>query len=87
MAQSVSHIAAARKYNDKNYERISVFVRTGDRDKLRAAAESAGMSINMFVLQGGAADVLGWLKEGDEGDEGEQGAEGDGEEGAEGEQS
>lgn len=68
MAQSASHIAASRRYNARNYERVSVFVRTGDRDKLRAAAESAGMSVNKFVLLGGAVEVLGWLKEGDEGD-------------------
>lgn len=68
MATSESHRAAVNRYNDRNYDAMTLRVRKGDREKLRAAAESAGMSVNRFVLQGGAVDVLDWLKEGDEGD-------------------
>ena len=68
MASSASHKAASRRYSDKHYERVPVDVRKGDREKLKAAAAAAGMSLNRFVLRGGAVDVLDWLKEGSEGE-------------------
>ena len=61
MASSVAHRAAVARYNDRKYERMAIRVRKGDREKLQAAAESAGMSINLFVLRGGALSVLDWL--------------------------
>ncbi len=40
---------AARKYNAKTYDRIEIVVPKGDKDKIKAAAEQAGESVNAFI--------------------------------------
>lgn len=40
---------ANRKYNEKAYDRINLTVKKGERDKLRAHAESQGESLNGFI--------------------------------------
>lgn len=37
-------------YNSRKYERIVLVVKTGDKDKLKWAADEAGVSINKFVM-------------------------------------
>lgn len=50
MVQSKSHIQAANKWNAKNYDRLNIFVKKGERDRLKAYAASRNMSLNAFVL-------------------------------------
>lgn len=49
MAQSKAHIAASGRWNAKNYDRITVFVKKGERDRLKSYAASRGMSLNAFI--------------------------------------
>ena len=46
---SESKRRAIAKYNDKTYDQILVRVRKGDKEKISAAAEAAGMSLNGFI--------------------------------------
>ena len=36
-------------YNRQNYERISVLVKSGDREQIRAAADAQGESLNAYI--------------------------------------
>jgi len=38
-----------RKYNSKAYDRISVIVHKGEREKIKSYAESLGLSLNAFI--------------------------------------
>lgn len=49
MPQSKAHIRATNKWMSKNFDRITVLVKKGERDKLKAYAASQGMSLNAFV--------------------------------------
>lgn len=40
---------AVRKYNEKTYDRIELKVPKGDKEKIKAAAEQAGESVNAFI--------------------------------------
>ena len=40
---------AKNKYNAENYERISLNVPKGEKDKIREHAESKGESVNGFI--------------------------------------
>ena len=42
---------ANRKYNEKAYDRLTVSVPKGDREKIRTAAQEAGMSLNGFIVE------------------------------------
>lgn len=46
---SESKRRAIAKYNDKAYDQILVRVHKGERKKISAAAEAAGMSLNGFI--------------------------------------
>ena len=37
------------KYNARNYERLYIQVKTGEKDKIKAFAENNGESINGFI--------------------------------------
>ena len=41
--------ASKRKYNDKSYDRIGLFIPKGQKDAIKAHAESQGESVNAFV--------------------------------------
>ena len=41
---------AVNNYNAKNYERIYMRVKSGDGDKLKALAESEGLSVNSLLI-------------------------------------
>lgn len=43
--------AAKNRWNEKHYDRIMVVVPKGEREEIRAAAESAGQSMNAFIVQ------------------------------------
>ena len=49
MAQSQAHIKASNKYNAKAYDRINVNVKKGEREKIKAHAESQGLSLNGYI--------------------------------------
>ena len=40
---------ASNKYNAKAYDRIALQVKKGERDKIKAYAESRGMSLNGYI--------------------------------------
>jgi predicted HicB family RNase H-like nuclease len=42
--------AVKRKYNDKAYDRIVLSVRKGEKDKLKAKAESQSKSLNQYIV-------------------------------------
>lgn len=46
---SKARIAANNRYNAKAYDRINIAVPKGDKDIIKAHAESKGESINGFV--------------------------------------
>ena len=39
------------EWNQKTYERINFVVKAGDKEKLKAAAEAEGKSINRFIQE------------------------------------
>lgn len=41
---------AVKKYQDEHYEFIKVRLNKGDRDKVKAKAQEAGMSVNAYIL-------------------------------------
>lgn len=41
---------ANNKYNAKAYDRIQVIVPKGDKDKLKAAADARGVSVNALIV-------------------------------------
>ena len=47
---SAAQIAASRRYEEKTYDRMNLFVKKGERDRIRAIASSRGMSLNAFVM-------------------------------------
>ena len=49
------------EWNSRNYERVVLVVKTGDRAKLRAAAEAEGISVNRLILDSVNAQRPGLL--------------------------
>ena len=43
--------AVKDRYNAKAYEDIRLRVKTGEKEKIRAAAEQHGMSLNAFIAE------------------------------------
>ena len=41
---------AKRKYNEKAYDRLTMNIKKGRKDELKAIAEEQGQSLNAFVL-------------------------------------
>lgn len=41
---------AKRKYNEKAYDRLTMNIKKGRKDELKAIAEGQGQSLNAFVL-------------------------------------
>lgn len=41
--------AVKNRWNAENYDRLSVMVPKGDKDKIKAKAESHGESINSYI--------------------------------------
>ena len=38
------------EYNNRRYERVTLMVKAGDRDRLKAAAEAEGQSVNKLII-------------------------------------
>ena len=41
---------AKNKYNDANYDRVSLVVPKGKKDEYKARAEAAGKSLNQYII-------------------------------------
>lgn len=41
--------AVKNKWNDKAYDRINLTIPKGDKDKIKAYAESKGKSVNSYI--------------------------------------
>lgn len=44
-------LARTKKYNKEKYEQIIVRVPKGTKDKIKEAAEAAGMSMTAYILE------------------------------------
>ena len=51
MAYSTSSNKASQKYNAKAYDRLAIRVKKGEADKIKAYAESKGISLNSWINQ------------------------------------
>ena len=49
MALTDAQKRAVAKYNERAYDRIEVKVYKGQKDKIKAHAESKGMSLNAYI--------------------------------------
>ena len=49
--QTKAHIKASNKYNAKAYDRININVKKGEREKIKAYAESKGKSLNQYITE------------------------------------
>lgn len=49
--QGKASTRAKDKYNAANYDQVKLWVRKGDRARIDAEAERAGMSRNAFILE------------------------------------
>lgn len=47
--QGKASTKAKNKYNAKNYERISLFVEKGKKEKIKAHADNKGESLNGYI--------------------------------------
>ena len=47
--QGTSQTRAKNKYNAKTYDRIALQVKKGEKDKIKAHADSQGESLNGFI--------------------------------------
>ena len=47
--QSKAHQKASNKYQSKAYDRMNLIVKKGEREKIKAYAESKGLSLNAYV--------------------------------------
>lgn len=41
---------AKRKYNEKNYDRLTMNIKKGRKDELKTIADGQGLSLNAFIL-------------------------------------
>jgi hypothetical protein len=48
---SAARIAANNKYNEKAYDRINIAIPKGEKEKIKAHAESRGESVNAFITR------------------------------------
>lgn len=49
MAYTKAQNKATQKYQAKAYDRLAIRVKKGDADKIKAYAESRGMSLNGYI--------------------------------------
>ena len=49
MAQTKAHIKATNKYIAKAYDRVNLTMPKGDKERVRAYAESKGLSLNAYI--------------------------------------
>lgn len=51
MGKSRTSAAVKNRWNKANYDQILFFVPKGEKDEIKAAAKSAGLSVNAFVAK------------------------------------
>lgn len=51
MSVSEAQKKAVTKYTRENYDKILVTIPKGEREKIKAAAATAGMSMNAFIVE------------------------------------
>ena len=49
------------EYNSRKYERVTLMVKAGDRERLKAAAEAEGQSVNKLIIDSINAQKPGLL--------------------------
>lgn len=49
--QTKAHMKASQRYNEKAYDQINFNVRKGEREKIKAYAESKGKSLNAYITE------------------------------------
>lgn len=42
--------AVKNRWNEKNYDRITIIVKKGTKDKFKEYADSEGMSLNAYIV-------------------------------------
>lgn len=57
MPVSKKQQACVNRYNTKNYDRINYSVRKGQKEKIKAAADLAGLSVNAYISKAIAAQM------------------------------
>lgn len=58
MSVSEAQKKAVTKYTRENYDKILVTIPKGEREKIKAAAEAAGMSMNAFIVDAIRAKMI-----------------------------
>lgn len=51
MTVSKAQIRAVQKYVSKNYDRLELRLKKGEREEIKAHAESMGESLNQFLVR------------------------------------
>ena len=46
-----ARIKANRKWNEKAYDRIGIYVKKGDKERIKSQAESKGLSMNEYITR------------------------------------
>ena len=49
--------ASIKKYEDKAYDKMLLRVKKGEREKIKAAADAKGLSVNQFIIKAIAAEM------------------------------
>ena len=49
--------ASIKKYEDKTYDKLLLRVHKGEREKIKAAADARGLSVNQFIIKAIAAEM------------------------------
>lgn len=50
MAVSEAQTKAKRKWDKKNLDRVQIVIRAGEKDRIKAAADAAGESLNHYIV-------------------------------------
>lgn len=58
MSVSEAQKKAVAKYTRENYDKILVTIPKGEREKIKAAAEATGMSMNAFIVDAIRAKMI-----------------------------
>lgn len=58
--------AVKRRYNEKAYDRITIFVKSGEKDRIKQFAETHGQSVNAFITELIRREMLGFKSGEDE---------------------
>ena len=51
MGYTEAQMRATAKYNKKNYDRIEIKVKKGEKEKIKQYTENKGKSLNMYIIE------------------------------------